>query len=233
MKIHDLSPAAGARHKEKRVGRGIGSGHGKTSTRGAKGQLSRSGGGKRPGFEGGQMPLVRILPKFGFTSNFRKEYVIVNLGDLEAFDAGAVIDLALLMEKGIIRKSAPYGLKVLGDGKLTKAFTVKAAKFSKSAAETIAKLGGTAEVVVPPTAPREESSASDKKLGKKGKLIKPDIKDAKEDGKAPAKKTGRKPAAKKETAAKGEKKPAAKKEAPIKKTEKKPDAKKEKAEAAK
>ncbi|MDR1093114.1 MAG: 50S ribosomal protein L15 [Clostridiales bacterium] len=147
MKLHDLSPAAGARRVKKRLGRGLGSGLGKTSGRGHKGQNSRSGGGVRPGFEGGQMPLTRILPKFGFTNNFRKEYSIVNLGDLEAFEAGATVDAAVLAEKGILRKIAPYGLKVLGDGTLTKALTVKAAKFSKSAEAAITNLGGKAEKI--------------------------------------------------------------------------------------
>jgi large subunit ribosomal protein L15 len=147
MKIHDLTPAPGARKERRRLGRGIGSGLGKTSGKGHKGQWARSGGGVRPGFEGGQMPLMRRLPKTGFTNNFRKEYTTVNIGDLEVFDKGTVITAELLLEKGIIRKLEHYGLKILGGGTLTKALTVKAAKFTKSAEELIAKCGGSAEVV--------------------------------------------------------------------------------------
>ena len=147
MKLHDLSPAPGARKTKKRLGRGLGSGLGKTSGRGHKGQNSRSGGGVRPGFEGGQMPLTRRLPKFGFTNNFRKEYSIVNLGALEVFEDGAVVDAAVLLDKGILRKLAPYGLKVLADGNLTKSLTVRAAKFSKAAEEMITKAGGKAEII--------------------------------------------------------------------------------------
>jgi len=146
MKMHDLSPGAGAKRPKKRLGRGIGSGLGKTSGRGHKGQNSRSGGGVRPGFEGGQMPLTRSLPKFGFTNNFRKEYSIVNISDLEVFDAGSTVDANALLERGILRKIAPYGVKVLGDGRISKALTVKAAKFSKSAEEAITRAGGTAEL---------------------------------------------------------------------------------------
>ncbi|MDR0856637.1 MAG: 50S ribosomal protein L15 [Clostridiales bacterium] len=147
MIISDLSPAPGARTKEKRLGRGIGSGTGKTSTKGHKGQWARSGGGVRPGFEGGQMPLSRRLPKRGFTSNFRKEYAIVNLDQLEAFDAGTVVTAELLNATGIIGRIPAYGLKVLGRGKLSKALTVQAAKFSGSATEAITAVGGTAEVI--------------------------------------------------------------------------------------
>ncbi len=147
MKIHDISPAPASRQSKKRLGRGTGSGLGKTAGKGHKGQWSRSGGGVRPGFEGGQMPLARRLPKVGFTNNFRKEYSIINIGDLERFDAGTVITAELLLETGVIRKLEEYGLKILGDGKLTKAFTVKAAKFTQTAQEQIVKCGGTAEVV--------------------------------------------------------------------------------------
>ena len=147
MKIHDISPAPASRTAKKRLGRGTGSGLGKTSGKGHKGQWARSGGGVRPGFEGGQMPLMRRLPKVGFTNNFRKEYSIINIGDLEKFDKGTVITAEFLLEKGVIRKLEEYGLKVLGDGKLTKALTVKAAKFTKTAQEQIVKCGGTAEVV--------------------------------------------------------------------------------------
>ena len=147
MKIHDMGPAPGARTAKKRLGRGIGSGLGKTSGKGHKGQWARSGGGVRPGFEGGQMPLMRRIPKTGFTNNFRKEYTTVNVSALEIFDAGTVVTAELLLEKGVIRKLEAYGLKILGGGELTKALTVKAAKFTKSAEELIAKCGGKAEVV--------------------------------------------------------------------------------------
>jgi len=147
MKIHDMSPAPGARKTKKRLGRGIGSGLGKTSGKGHKGQWARSGGGVRPGFEGGQMPLMRRLPKIGFTNNFRKEYSIINIGDLEAFENGATVTAELLLEMGLIRKLESYGLKILGGGEFTKKLTVQAAKFSKSAEEIITKNGGKAEVV--------------------------------------------------------------------------------------
>ena len=147
MKIHDMSPAPGAKTSKKRLGRGTGSGLGKTSGKGHKGQWARSGGGVRPGFEGGQMPLMRRIPKTGFTNNFRKEYTTVNIGALEIFDAGTVVTAQLLLDKGVIRKLEAYGLKILGGGELTKALTVKAAKFTKSAGELIAKCGGKAEVV--------------------------------------------------------------------------------------
>lgn len=147
MKMHDLSPAAGARTASKRLGRGIGSGTGKTSGKGHKGQWARSGGGVRPGFEGGQMPLARRLPKTGFDNRYKKVYSIVNLDDLNAFDDGAVVNADALLEKGILGKLEPYGLKVLGDGELTKKVTVQAKKFSKSATEKIEKAGGKAEVL--------------------------------------------------------------------------------------
>ena len=145
MKLSELKPAPGSRKAPKRVGRGCGSGTGKTSARGQKGQKSRSGGGVRPGFEGGQMPLSRRLPKRGFTNIFAKEYAIVNVSSLEAFEDGAVIDSAALREKRIIRKECD-GLKVLGNGELTKKLTVKADKFTKSAEEKIVAAGGTIEV---------------------------------------------------------------------------------------
>ena len=147
MKIHDMSPAPGARKEKRRLGRGTGSGLGKTSGKGHKGQWARSGGGVRPGFEGGQMPLMRRIPKTGFTNNWRKEYTTVNIGALEAFEKGTVVTAELLLEKGIIRKLEHYGLKILGGGELTKALTVRAAKFTKSAEEIITKNGGKAEVV--------------------------------------------------------------------------------------
>ncbi|HEY8390599.1 MAG TPA: 50S ribosomal protein L15 [Clostridia bacterium] len=147
MKINDLGPAEGARRKQKRLGRGIGSGLGKTAGKGHKGQKARSGGGVRPGFEGGQMPLVRRLPKVGFTNNFKKVYNIVNVDSLNVFENDTVVTVDLLLEKGIISKVEPYGLKVLGNGELTKKLIVKAAKFSAKAKEVIEKLGGKAEVV--------------------------------------------------------------------------------------
>ena len=148
MNINQLTPAAGGRTKQKRLGRGIGSGHGKTSCKGHKGQWARSGGGVRVGFEGGQISLARRLPKTGFDNAWKKEYTTVNLGDLEGFENGAVVTAEILLDAGIISKIRPYGLKVLGDGKFTKKLTVKAAKFTKSAGEAIAKNGGKAEVLV-------------------------------------------------------------------------------------
>ena len=147
MELHDLAPAVGARTSKKRLGRGIGSGLGKTSGKGHKGQWARSGGGVRPGFEGGQMPLSRRLPKVGFDNRWKKVYSVVNLGDLERFEEGTVVTAQLLKETGVISKIEPYGLKVLGDGALTKKLTVQAAKFSKSAVEKLEKLGGKAEVL--------------------------------------------------------------------------------------
>ena len=147
MKMHDLSPAAGARKAPKRLGRGIGSGTGKTSGKGHKGQWARSGGGVRPGFEGGQMPLARRLPKTGFDNRYKKVYSIVNLDDLNKFDDGAVVNAEALKAAGILSKIEPSGLKVLGDGELTKKVTVQAKKFSKSATEKIEKAGGKAEVL--------------------------------------------------------------------------------------
>ena len=145
MKLNELKPAVGAKKAPKRVGRGCGSGIGKTSARGQKGQKSRSGGGVRPGFEGGQMPLARRLPKRGFTNIFAKEYAQVNVSSLNVFEDGTVVDAALLREKRIIRKMCD-GLKVLGNGELTKKLTIKADKFTKSAEEKIVAAGGTIEV---------------------------------------------------------------------------------------
>ena len=147
MEMQDLSPAVGARTSKKRLGRGIGSGLGKTSGKGHKGQWARSGGGVRPGFEGGQMPLARRLPKVGFDNRWKKVYSVVNLGDLERFEDGAVITAESWKEAGVISKIEPYGLKVLGGGELTKKVVVKAAKFSKAAAEKLEKVGGKAEVL--------------------------------------------------------------------------------------
>ena len=148
MDIQTLSPAKNSNRKSFRVGRGLGSGLGKTSGKGHKGQNARSGGGVRPGFEGGQLPLVRKLPIRGFNNyNFKKQYATVNVGDLEMFDANSVITLELLYVTRVIGKIMPYGLKVLGDGELTKPLTIKAAKFTKSAVEKIEKVGGKTEVI--------------------------------------------------------------------------------------
>lgn len=147
MKMHDLSPAAGARTQQKRLGRGIGSGTGKTSGKGHKGQWARSGGGVRPGFEGGQMPLSRRIPKSGFDNRYKKIYSVVNLSDLNAFEDGAVVNAEALKAAGVLSKIEPYGLKVLGNGELTKKVTVQAKKFSKSAQEKIEKAGGKVEVL--------------------------------------------------------------------------------------
>ena len=146
MKLHELHPAEGSTSAQKRLGRGSGSGLGKTSGKGHKGATARSGGGKRPGFEGGQMPLYRRVPKRGFNNVFRTEYAEVNLERLEAFEDGAVVDAAALLEKRIIRKELD-GVKVLGGGELTKKLTVKAAKFTASAKEKIEAVGGKAEVI--------------------------------------------------------------------------------------
>ena len=146
MKLNELKPAEGSTKSPRRLGRGTGSGLGKTSGKGHKGAKARSGGGKRPGFEGGQMPLVRQIPKRGFTNIFAKEYAIVNVGDLEIFDEGTEITAALLVEKRIVRRELD-GLKVLSNGELTKKLTVKAVKFTASAKEKIEAVGGTAEVI--------------------------------------------------------------------------------------
>lgn len=146
LSINTLKPARGANRRNKRVGRGMGSGHGKTATRGYNGQMSRSGATMRPGFEGGQMPLYRRLPKRGFTNIFRKEYAEVNLERLAEFEAGAQVDPEILKSRGIV-KNLRDGLKVLGDGELPHALHVKAHKFSRSAAEKIEKVGGTIEVI--------------------------------------------------------------------------------------
>lgn len=146
MKLHTLKPAEGAYKKPKRVGRGPGSGHGKTATRGHKGANARSGGGVSPYFEGGQMPLVRRLPKFGFVNIFREEYSIVNVNQLNEFENGTVVDINLLKERGIIKNSAEK-VKILGDGELKKNLIVKAHKFSESAKKKIEALGGKVEII--------------------------------------------------------------------------------------
>ena len=148
MRLNELRPAEGEKKSVKRLGRGIGSGTGKTSTKGHKGQWARSGGGVRPGFEGGQMPLTRKIPKRGFTNIFKKEYTVVNIGKLEElFDQGQVVDAQALVDAGYVSKIGAYGLKVLGSGELTKALTVKAARFSESAKSAIEKAGGACEEV--------------------------------------------------------------------------------------
>ncbi|ANC75467.1 MAG: 50S ribosomal protein L15 [Bacillota bacterium] len=146
MKLHELKPSEGSRKVRNRVGRGIGSGNGKTSGRGHKGQNSRSGGGVRPGFEGGQNPLARRLPKRGFTNPTRKEYAVVNLEKLVRFEEGTVVTPELLIETGVV-SSLKNGIKVLGNGKLEAKLTVKAHKFSVSAKEAIEAAGGTTEVI--------------------------------------------------------------------------------------
>ena len=146
MKLNELKPVEGARHYKKRVGRGSGSGMGKTATRGHKGQNARSGGGVRPGFEGGQTPLFKRLPKRGFTNVNRIDYAVINVEDLNCFEAGTVVDTALLQAKGLVKKEYE-GVKVLGNGELNVALTVKAKKFSKSASEKISAAGGTIEVL--------------------------------------------------------------------------------------
>lgn len=145
MKIHELGPATGAKSNVKRVGRGIGSGLGKTAGKGHKGQKARTGGTIRRGFEGGQTPLMRRIPKRGFNNIFAKEYATVNVSDLERFEDGTVVNVALLLNEGIIRKELD-GLKVLGNGNLTKKLTVEATKFSASAIEKIEAAGGKTEV---------------------------------------------------------------------------------------
>ena len=147
MKIHELSPAPGSTKPVKRIGRGPASGQGKTAGKGHKGQKARAGRGMNPGFEGGQMPLQRRIPKRGFNNIFAKEIAIVNVSALEAtFEDGAVIDAAALIEKGLVKKALD-GIKVLAHGELTKKFTVKANAFSKEAKAKIEAVGGTAEVI--------------------------------------------------------------------------------------
>jgi len=146
MKLHELQPAPGSRKPKKRVGRGIAAGQGKTAGRGTKGQKARSGGGVRPGFEGGQNPIYRRLPKRGFTNPNRKEYAVVNLSTLNRFEESTVVTPELLMETGIVKKLQD-GLKVLGDGELKVKLTVKAHKFSRTAVEKIEAAGGATEVL--------------------------------------------------------------------------------------
>ncbi|MBQ3023329.1 MAG: 50S ribosomal protein L15 [Clostridia bacterium] len=146
MKLNELSPALGSKTEGKRKGRGAGSGNGKTAGRGHKGQNARSGGGVRPGFEGGQMPIYRRLPKRGFTNIFAKKYTEINVSDLNKFEDGTVVDATLLKETGVISKILD-GVVVLGRGELTKKVTVKVARVTKGAAEKIEKAGGKVEVI--------------------------------------------------------------------------------------
>jgi large subunit ribosomal protein L15 len=146
MKIHELTPAPGSTQERKRLGRGIGSGTGKTSGKGHKGQKARSGGGVRPGFEGGQNPLYRRLPKRGFKNINRKEFAVVNLNDLNVFEAGTEVTPELLLSTGMV-KNPKDGIKILGNGELTVNVTVKAHKFSASAVEKIQAAGGQSEVI--------------------------------------------------------------------------------------
>ncbi|NLG57442.1 MAG: 50S ribosomal protein L15 [Clostridiales bacterium] len=147
MKLHDLKPAPGSTKTPKRLGRGIGSGLGKTSGKGHKGAKARSGGGKAPGFEGGQMPLTRRVPKSGFTNIFRKEYATVKLESLEQqFEAGATVTVDALKEAGLVKKTLA-GVKILGNGEITKPLTVQVHRFTASAKEKIEKAGGKAEVL--------------------------------------------------------------------------------------
>ena len=146
MKLHEIKPAVGSTAAPKRLGRGIGSGLGKTSGKGHKGAKARSGGGKRPGFEGGQLPLVRRLPKYGFTNIFRKEYVAINVSRLEVYEDGMTVGPVELIEEGIIKKIED-GIKIMGDGELTKKLTVQAMKFTASAKAKIEAAGGKCEVL--------------------------------------------------------------------------------------
>ena len=146
MKLHELSPAPGSTKNRNRVGRGIGSGNGKTAGRGMKGKLSRSGGGKYKGFEGGQMPIYRRLPKRGFKNIFRKTYAEVNVATLNRFDDGTTVDPVVLVEEGIL-KNVCDGIRILGNGELTKKLTVRANGFTKTAEEKITAAGGKVEVI--------------------------------------------------------------------------------------
>ena len=146
MRLQDLSPVEGSKKAPKRIGRGHGSGHGKTSGRGHKGQKARSGGGVRPGFEGGQMPLQRRIPKRGFNNIFAKKIVAINVGALNVFEDGFVVDTAMLRERGIVKNSFD-GIKILSKGNLEKKLTVKANAFSEAAKQKIESVGGKAEVI--------------------------------------------------------------------------------------
>ena len=147
MNIQSLSPAPNSTFKTKRLGRGTGSGHGKTSGKGHKGQNARSGGGVRPGFEGGQMPLIRRVPKRGFTNNWRKVYTTINVSELNKLEPNTIVTAEMLKATGKISKIGEYGLKVIGNGEITIPLTVKANKFSESAIQKIQNAGGTIEVI--------------------------------------------------------------------------------------
>jgi large subunit ribosomal protein L15 len=148
MQLHDVHVGIHKRKKPKRVGRGVGSGHGKTASKGHKGHSSRQGYKQNPLAEGGQMPIIRRVPKRGFNNGaFRKDYAIVNLGALDVFDAGAVVDETTLRARGLVKGRHDDGVKILGDGELTKALTIRASKFSESAAQKIVAAGGKPEVV--------------------------------------------------------------------------------------
>jgi large subunit ribosomal protein L15 len=146
MKLHELKPAKGSIKARKRLGRGVGSGTGKTAGRGTKGHNSRSGGGVRPGYEGGQMPLHRRLPKSGFTNIFKKQMAVINIRDLERFDAGDVVDEAALVKTGLV-KGRRDGIKLLGQGEINNALTVKINAISRSAKEKIEAVGGSVEEI--------------------------------------------------------------------------------------
>ena len=146
MKLTDLRPAKGAKSARKRVGRGEGSGLGKTSGRGNKGLKARSGGGTKPGYEGGQMPLQRRLPKRGFVNVFREEMAVVNVKELNRFEAGSVVDVEALRQEGLVKGSCPGGVKLLGNGEVTRKLIVKVDRASKAAIEKVAAAGGTVEV---------------------------------------------------------------------------------------
>ena len=146
MKLTDLRPAKGAKSARKRVGRGEGSGLGKTSGRGNKGLKARSGGGTKPGYEGGQMPLQRRLPKRGFVNVFRKETAVVNVEELNRFEAGSVVDAGALRREGLVKGDCPGGVKLLGNGQVTRKLTVKVDRASKTAVEKVVAAGGTVEV---------------------------------------------------------------------------------------
>jgi large subunit ribosomal protein L15 len=146
MRVHDLAPLKGSKKKRKRVGRGLGSGHGKTSCRGHKGQKARSGGSVPPGFEGGQMPIQRRLPKRGFTNLFKKSFAVVNVKDLAAFDANSTLDIEILKNAGLVRK-AEAGVKVLGKGEISYPLILRVNKVSKTAREKIEAAGGTVQLL--------------------------------------------------------------------------------------
>ncbi|KRM86900.1 50S ribosomal protein L15 [Lacticaseibacillus thailandensis] len=146
MKLHELTPSEGSRHSRKRLGRGTSSGQGKTAGKGTKGQLARQGGKTRLGFEGGQMPLFRRMPKRGFKNVNRKDYAVINLSDLNRFDDGTEVTPALLVESGLVKNELD-GIKLLGDGELTKKLTIKVAKASATAKEAVAAAGGSIEVI--------------------------------------------------------------------------------------